>query len=221
MATENLTRRCSDCHWFLPLDCFYPYQRRGRTYLSSRCKPCAKLASHTNYHSRRTEALKVKLEWRLANKPKIAETNRLYRKNNDQAVRERKSKYYKKPEVRTRYRERNRIARHADPERSNAYSRKWRKSNPETRRASVNRNKLKRRDVVGTCSPIQWIAKCEYFGWRCYLCGVSLTPKTTHMEHRKPLSRGGTAWPANTAPACGPCNLSKNNKTEAEYRALR
>lgn len=76
----------------------------------------------------------------------------------------------------------------------------------------------KRKAAPGECTPAQWLDKIGYWGWRCYLCGTGLTPKTLHMEHRKPLARGGSHWPANLAPACASCNLRKNAMTEAEFR---
>jgi 5-methylcytosine-specific restriction endonuclease McrA len=38
------------------------------------------------------------------------------------------------------------------------------------------------------------------------------------LEHRTPISRGGSHWPANLAPACGRCNTAKGELTEKEYR---
>jgi 5-methylcytosine-specific restriction endonuclease McrA len=41
--------------------------------------------------------------------------------------------------------------------------------------------------------------------------------KATEVDHRIPLSRGGSAWPANLVPACKPCNCSKNNMPYREW----
>lgn len=70
----------------------------------------------------------------------------------------------------------------------------------------------------GNFSLKEWNQKLGYFGNRCYLCGDSLENKTIHKEHRIPLSRGGTNWIANIAPACEKCNRSKHTKTEKEFR---
>jgi len=53
---------------------------------------------------------------------------------------------------------------------------------------------------------------------RCIYCGKELTKKEATLEHKQPLSRGGTNDKENLAIACLYCNLSKNNKTEAEFR---
>lgn len=143
---------------------------------------------------------------------------REYRAQNREALRVAKAAEYQRNKPKRVAK--NRATRQSDPERANEYSRQWRKRNPERRRASVLNSDAKRKQAPGNCSPEQWIAKCEYFGWRCYLCGAPLTSKMVHAEHRKPISRGGSNWPANLAPACAKCNLSKNSKTEAEFREL-
>lgn len=74
------------------------------------------------------------------------------------------------------------------------------------------------RSYTGKFSLNDWLAKCEYWGWRCYLCRIELTRETAVVEHRIPITRGGSNWLSNLAPACDPCNSRKHNKTEAEYR---
>ena len=52
----------------------------------------------------------------------------------------------------------------------------------------------------------------------CYLCLKPILLGKDHLEHKTPLSRGGTNNYCNLAIACDKCNLNKHNKTEAEYR---
>lgn len=55
---------------------------------------------------------------------------------------------------------------------------------------------------------------------QCHYCGTALTyDGCWHVEHRQPKSRGGSDESENLAAACGLCNLRKQNKTEAEFRA--
>jgi len=216
MAETNPTKRCSLCHWHLPLSCFHKY----RDGLRPECKDCRKVVTRSDYLKRRKKISEYGKRYNAENRDKLAAYSKKYRAANAATLKVKKAAYAKLHDVAAKMVERNRVRRHTDPERANQYSRNWRKRNPEKRRASAKQNKIKRKQVAGTCSPEQWIAKCEYFGWRCYLCHVPLTAEATHMEHRKPLSRGGSHWPANLAPACQSCNLSKNNKTEAEYRGL-
>jgi len=57
--------------------------------------------------------------------------------------------------------------------------------------------------------------KCAYFEF----CGTFLKGGG-HLDHRTPISRRGTHTQTNLQWTCAPCNLSKNNKTDAEYLTL-
>ena len=52
----------------------------------------------------------------------------------------------------------------------------------------------------------------------CYLCFNPIEFKKDHLEHKIPLSRGGTNKIENLNISCKHCNWSKGNKTEEEYR---
>lgn len=54
---------------------------------------------------------------------------------------------------------------------------------------------------------------------RCWYCSKAL--HTYHVEHRIPLSRGGTNGPENIVLACPPCNLSKGVKMPWEMESPR
>lgn len=85
------------------------------------------------------------------------------------------------------------------------------------RRLHCSLYRARRKNAAGSYNKKQLIEKFTFWGWRCYLCLTQLDAKTCTIEHRKPLSRGGTNWLANIAPACLPCNSSKQNKTQQEY----
>ena len=95
------------------------------------------------------------------------------------------------------------------------------KTTGDGREAARIHNHLRRaraRARGGIYTAAGWLAKCEFWGWRCYLCRAELTVETAVIEHRTPLSRGGANWLANLAPACAECNQRKYTKTEAEFR---
>jgi 5-methylcytosine-specific restriction endonuclease McrA len=58
----------------------------------------------------------------------------------------------------------------------------------------------------------------QYGTLTCYLCLKPIPFGKDHLEHKMPLSRGGTNEYNNLAIACQKCNCSKHNKTEKEYR---
>jgi 5-methylcytosine-specific restriction endonuclease McrA len=51
----------------------------------------------------------------------------------------------------------------------------------------------------------------------CYYCKVSLKDIDVHIDHKIPLSRGGTHKDINLVLSCEDCNRLKNNKTEKEF----
>ena len=54
----------------------------------------------------------------------------------------------------------------------------------------------------------------------CYLCLNPIEFGKDNLEHKIPLSRGGTNSRDNLDIACQRCNFKKNNKTEIEYRNI-
>lgn len=58
----------------------------------------------------------------------------------------------------------------------------------------------------------------KYGTLTCYLCLMPIEFKKDHLEHKIPLSRGGSNEYNNLAIACQHCNNKKSFKTEKEYR---
>jgi len=58
----------------------------------------------------------------------------------------------------------------------------------------------------------------KYKTLTCYLCEQPILFGKDHLEHKTPLSRGGTNDRENLDIACQKCNYKKHNKTEEEYR---
>lgn len=59
--------------------------------------------------------------------------------------------------------------------------------------------------IPGVCTPSQLVARINYYGNRCWICGVP----ADQTDHVKPLSAGGSNWPSNLRPACASCNARK------------
>ena len=58
----------------------------------------------------------------------------------------------------------------------------------------------------------------KYGTLTCYLCEKSLIFSKDHLEHKTPLSRGGTNEYTNLGVSCQRCNNRKHAKTEQEFR---
>ena len=52
------------------------------------------------------------------------------------------------------------------------------------------------------------------------MCAYCDCKRPLHLDHKTPLSRGGSNWPDNLQYLCQSHNLSKHTKTDAEYRAI-
>lgn len=60
----------------------------------------------------------------------------------------------------------------------------------------------------------------NYFGTlTCYLCLLPIPFGKDHLEHKMPLSKGGTNIKTNLGIACMRCNCSKGKKTVSEFLA--
>lgn len=104
--------------------------------------------------------------------------------------------------------------REKNPDAMPALMRRLRKEHPEVYRAIGKRGHARRRArklaAVGVFSRLDLRAKGDYQGWRCYWCGIDIRHSWV-IDHKIPLSRGGSNWPANLALACHSCNCKKNN----------
>ena len=94
--------------------------------------------------------------------------------------------------------------------------RRYKAKYPERRKADKQLRRKRSRLASGAFTGEDWLARLSYHENRCYYCGCG-GPMT--IEHRIPLSRGGTNWPSNLVPACADCNNSKGTLTEKEYKA--
>ncbi|HKW78680.1 MAG TPA: HNH endonuclease signature motif containing protein [Candidatus Limnocylindria bacterium] len=131
-----------------------------------------------------------------------------------------------------------------NPEKAREAMRRWRKNHPEEHnadqrayyrrdpkkaqriidaspnRAAVRRaaeNRRRAREVAGgSFTAAEWAALITQYGGRCAYRGELAT---LHVDHRTPLSRGGSNRIENILPACARCNLEKARMTEAEFRA--
>lgn len=108
------------------------------------------------------------------------------------------------------YRERTR-------DQQNRWSREWCRKNRSKRRAICHNYAAKRRAAEAS-----GISSADLAEWKesqkkiCYWCGRKCA-KNYHVDHYKPLSRGGLHEFENLVIACGPCNLRKNAKDPYEF----
>lgn len=184
---EKRRRECESCR-----KVFYPRKTQlaagiGR-YCSRQCIPTGRLSSAEN------------LEW-------AAEGFR-------RAVREGRITY-RRGEHHPQWRGGHaaRIRRAIESGRLAAYTRAWRRANPDRvkeqgqRRASSKLARLPH----GTIPKIRRAQRD-----RCAICRVKLGGRG-HLDHIRPLARGGEHAPRNLQLLCEPCNVRKNAKDPIDY----
>lgn len=92
----------------------------------------------------------------------------------------------------------------------------WRQNNPEKIRAIKVRYKARKNNAPGefTATDIKTILIKQ--GGVCLACAADLYIKY-HIDHIKPLSKGGTNNPSNLQLLCPSCNAAKGAKNGTEY----
>ena len=172
-------------------------------------------------------------QWKRRNKQKVLEYARSYRRHNLQSLRKKNlERYYKNQE---RYRAKHREWVLANPHRVLLLGRKWYVRNKDVvsqrRRDSYHADPMRilvrnadyraRRegaDGFYTTEDILRIYRDQK--GCCYYCGRFFGGVFT-IDHKIPLSRGGSNWPSNLCCACRSCNSSKNNRTPEEFLCHR
>lgn len=107
--------------------------------------------------------------------------------------------------------------RSANQARCNERSGRWAKEHPESRRAATARRRARKRGAPGSYTAAEWLDKLALFANLCAYCGMG-GPLT--VDHKIPLTRGGSNDITNIVPACKPCNSRKFTKTAAEFLAV-
>ena len=96
-------------------------------------------------------------------------------------------------------------------------AKKWRQRRPDMRRANERNRRAREKHAEGRHTARDVAQLFADQGGLC-LCGTTLFKY--HVDHKTPLSRGGSNWSSNLQLLCGPCNNSKGNKImNTEWRA--
>lgn len=187
-------KSCYRCSRLLPLENFYRHSRMAEGRLN-KCKDCCK-----------REAQSYGVAWRAAHpdrgkaesQRRAAAWRRAKARDNRLTVPELRAK----AKVDNHYRVKQWLADH--PERA-----------AELRRRSAMRRYARKINAPGSATTEQIRQRWLYYAGRCWMCGAP----ATQTDHVIPLNRGGSDWPANQRPACGPCNRQKWDRPLAEVMA--
>lgn len=186
---------CSTCRRDLPTTEFHR-RTRSKDGLQANCKPCA-LKATANWWTKQGNAaqLAYHARWR-ANHPDYRDKNR----------RAALAWYYRHREEAIRRVIAYRALRKAE---LREYTRQWLKANTGKTAEYNHSRRARERSVLRIrFAPEQLAAKMAYWGNCCWLCRIP----ATHIDHVKPLSKGGPHVLANLRPICKSCNSRKRNK---------
>lgn len=84
--------------------------------------------------------------------------------------------------------------------------------NPYKFRKYTIQRRVRIKKANGFYTNDDWQEKIKYYGSRCVYCGIALSLKEITTDHKIPLSKGGSNWLSNLAPACHQCNSGKRDK---------
>ena len=176
----------------------YVYKKRGCR--CDRCKDAA-VAENRIYADKRAD--------------KRAAYNRKYRAANAERIAAVKAAYYaaNREEIAAQAR----VYSAVNSARIVQCSQEWAAKNPERasknwRRGAVRRRARLAESAVVPFTQAQLDQRIAYYGNRCYLRLDGCTDAVEHIDHVKPISKGGAHILSNFRPACRSCNQRKANK---------
>lgn len=81
----------------------------------------------------------------------------------------------------------------------------------------VHQRRLKVEAAGELCSKEELAQKLKEQDYSCFYCSVALDQRNASIDHKLPVSRGGTNEPSNLVWACLTCNKHKNAMTAEEF----
>lgn len=92
----------------------------------------------------------------------------------------------------------------------------WRIDNPKKwricHRASTRAYKIRKKNASGSLKKHDWAILLEIYNWTCPMCWKKEPEIHLSVDHKIPLSKGGTNYLDNIQPLCLNCNAKKGSK---------
>jgi 5-methylcytosine-specific restriction endonuclease McrA len=107
--------------------------------------------------------------------------------------------------------------RKANPDRWREIAERSYKKHPEKYAAWRRNRKARKRNAPGTHTAADLKAILIAQKYRCTYCRGNLKRAKRHVDHIKPLARGGSNGPENLQYLCAPCNMSKGAKDPIQF----
>jgi 5-methylcytosine-specific restriction endonuclease McrA len=169
--------------------------------------------------------------YRAKNREACVEWNRGWRDRNRERIREyNRQRYYADVEVARaiqrdwarrnaeKLREKDRQWREANPERVRERYRKWTQENRDKTRVYRQQRRARELNAEGSFTAEDVARIFAEQGGRCAYCGEE---RKLTIDHKKPLSRGGSNDLSNLVGACRSCNSRKGARELSEFLRSR
>lgn len=193
-------KRCPKCGIEKPatLEYFY-HNKQKKSGLACYCKECSRPRKH---------------EWFEANKERAREYDREYREKNRERILARRRAYHAAHREKENARRRKNNERNREQKRE--YNRQWQRNNRDLNLAGSQRYRARKRGAQGTHTAEDLRLIYESQKGLCWWCEKPVGD-SYQVDHRIPLSRGGSDNPENLVIACPACNQSKRDKMPGEW----
>lgn len=200
MLTTYATKICVRCTQGKPLEDFTKDKNR-KDGLNVYCRMCTRKGNQKSYVKNFETEKARKARLYREDPEKILTRNRRWREVNREREYETNRAYYRK-----------------NVEQFKVWHREYHSANPHVARDCSGRRRARiLGQTVGEVSTAQIVARMAYFGNKCWMCSGPFE----HIDHVKPLSKGGAHILSNLRPACAKCNLSKRDKWPVDTRVNR
>lgn len=206
-------------HYFGTICERHPELAGERKTASGNCLQCVVDYNRHQWRTKKELCQARQAEWRQANPDRNrANWRKFYHRNKDRMDADSRAKYqHNKPRVLAT----TKAWYDANKERKAATAALWRQANPETVAAINSANRARRRNAPGR------FVKADIDRLWDEQCGICAAPHcdtplvvSCTVDHKQPLSRGGSNWPTNLQLLCKPCNSSKHDKTMDEWLCI-
>lgn len=224
-------KRCTKCGISKPFEAFTKH-KLGRDGLRPRCRECT-AAANAVYRARNQDKIKAynatyrvehvaeraayNRKWLIENRGRANENSARWKKLNPEKMRPGKRAWNRANPDKVRRHKQTEYERHREKIIQRVAA--WRVEKPDLRLAQHRKRRSLQAGAAGAnyTTAAMIAARFDLYGSRCYYCDQE---DADSVDHRIPLARGGSHWPANLVPCCRRCNSSKNAKTETEFLKL-
>jgi 5-methylcytosine-specific restriction endonuclease McrA len=215
MDTSNhTTKRCTKCGNEYPATTEHFYVDKRRNQLFAACKRChldrgkqwrdaniehARATNNRNYEANKAELREKHRQYQRDHKEEAAERRRRWAQQNPERARAHSLKWREKNIDAVRLKDRN-----------------WTRDNPEKNRAKSHIRRARVLNAGGSHTAHDVELQFKMQNGICWWCDKPVGDDY-HVDHRIPLTRGGSNAAENICISCPTCNLSKKNKLPQEW----